>query len=208
MTLTSQLHGLYVITDPQLCGEAVVDHVSAAIAGGARIVQYRNKQATSIQQHQEASALAELCKRHAIPFLVNDDVELARAVDADGVHLGQQDTTLHQARATLGADKIIGISCNNRFELALEAQQTGADYVAFGRFFASKTKPEAPPANLELLTRAHEELHLPACAIGGITPVNARPLLAAGVQMLAVIHGIFAADDIRAAARRYAELFD
>ena len=207
MTLANRLHGLYVITDPVLCGDQLVEKVTAAIAGGAQIVQYRNKQASPKQQRQEATALAELCKQHTILFLINDDAALARDVDADGVHLGQQDTGLSHARALLGANKIIGVSCNNRFDYALDAQDAGADYVAFGRFFPSQTKPQAPQADPSLLERARNELHIPVCAIGGINLANATQLLAAGAQMLAVIHGIFAADDIKATTRRYADLF-
>jgi len=204
----SRLHGIYAITDPVLCGPHLIDKVLAAIEGGIRILQYRNKQASRDIQQEEATRLQGVCRQHDILFLINDDIELANAVNADGVHLGQQDRALIDARQHLGKDKIIGISCNNRFEFALAAQQQGADYVAFGRFFPSQTKPQAPQAEIGLLHRARTELQLPVVAIGGITPANGRQLIDAGADMLAVIHGIFAQDDVRLAAQRYAALFE
>ena len=203
----TRLHGVYAITDPELCGIQLNKKVLAAIEGGIRILQYRNKQASRERQHEEASELLNLCRQHNVLFIINDDVELTAAVDADGVHLGQRDRALLEARQHLGADKIIGISCNNRFENALTAQQQGADYVAFGRFFPSHTKPQAPRADIGLLERARTELQLPVVAIGGITPVNGSELIAAGADMLAVIHGIFAQQDVRQAAQRYTSLF-
>ena len=203
----ARLHGVYAITDPVLCGTQLNEKVLAAIEGGIRILQYRNKQASRHQQHEEASGLLSLCRQHNVLFIINDDVELAAEIDADGVHLGQQDRALHEARQQLGADKIIGISCNNRFDNAVSAQLQGADYVAFGRFFPSQTKPRAPQAEIGLLQRARIELQLPVVAIGGITPDNGRQLIAAGADMLAVIHGIFAQQDVRQAAQRYAALF-
>ena len=202
-----RLHGVYAITDPVLCGSQLIEKVRDAIAGGIRILQYRNKQASRNRQHEEATELLSLCRQHDVLFIINDDVELAADIDADGVHLGQQDRALREARQQLGADTIIGISCNNRFENALTAQQQGANYVAFGRFFPSQTKPQAPQAEIGLLQRARTELQLPVVAIGGITPANGAQLIAAGADMLAVIHGIFAQQDVRQAAQRYAALF-
>ena len=204
----TRLHGIYAITDPVLCGAKLNEKVLAAIEGGIRILQYRNKQAARDIQHEEASNLLALCRQHDVLFIINDDVELAADIAADGVHLGQQDRALIKARQHLGKDKIIGISCNNRFDYALAAQHQGADYVAFGRFFPSQTKPQAPQADMFLLQRASTELQLPVVAIGGITPDNGRQLIEAGADMLAVIHGIFAQDDVRQAAQRYAELFE
>jgi len=204
----SPLHGVYAITDPVLCGAHLIEKVLAAIEGGIRILQYRNKQASRDIQQEEANKLQSVCRQHEVLFLINDDVQLTVDVDADGVHLGQTDRALIEARQHLGRDKIIGISCNNRLEYALTAQQQGADYVAFGRFFPSHTKPQAPQADISLLHRARKELQLPVVAIGGITPDNGRQLIAAGADMLAVIHGIFAQDDVRLAAQRYAKLFE
>jgi thiamine-phosphate pyrophosphorylase len=208
--MTERLRGLYVITDHALSVQRklpLVDMVEAAIRGGARIVQYRNKISPMAERQREARALAALCKSHNVLFLINDDVSLALAIDADGVHLGQSDTDLTQARDLLGEQRIIGATCHNQLALALAAQHAGADYVAFGRFFTSVSKPEAPPASLATLQQAHEQLSIPIAAIGGITPVNAPALLAHGAAMLAVIHGVFGAPDIAAAAGEYAHLF-
>ena len=202
-----RLHGIYAITDPVLCGDDLINNVRAAIEGGIRILQYRNKQASHNVQHEEATRLLALCRQHDVLFIINDDAELAADIDADGVHLGQKDRALIEAREQLGQNKIIGISCNNRFDYALAAQQQGADYIAFGRFFSSMTKPQAPQAEIELLLRGKRELHLPIVAIGGITADNGRQLIEAGADMLAVIHGIFGQVDVRLAAQRYAELF-
>ena len=203
----TRLHGIYAITDPVLCGDDLINNVRAAIEGGIRILQYRNKQASHNVQHEEATRLLALCRQHDVLFIINDDAELAADIDADGVHLGQKDRALIEAREQLGQNKIIGISCNNRFDYALAAQQQGADYIAFGRFFSSMTKPQAPQAEIELLLRGKRELHLPIVAIGGITADNGRQLIEAGADMLAVIHGIFGQADVRLAAQRYAELF-
>ena len=203
----ARLHGVYAITDPVFCGEYLINNVQAAIDGGIRILQYRNKQESHDVQHEEETRLLALCRQHNVLFIINDDVELAADIDADGVHLGQKDRALIEAREHLGKNKIIGISCNNRFDYALAAQQEGADYIAFGRFFSSMTKPQAPQAKVDLLQRAKSELHVPVVAIGGITPDNGRQLIEAGADMLAVIHGIFGQADVRLAAQRYTELF-
>ena len=203
----ARLHGVYAITDPVLCGEHLVDKVLAAIQGGIRILQYRNKQASLAAQFEEATKLLSLCQQHDVLFIINDDVDLASEVNADGVHLGQQDHALLEARQQLGNEKIIGISCNNRFDDAQTAQQEGGDYIAFGRFFSSMTKPQAPQAEIGLLQRAENELQIPVVAIGGISPDNGRSLIEAGADMLAVIHGIFGQADVRLAAQGYAELF-
>jgi thiamine-phosphate pyrophosphorylase len=184
----------------------LVEAVAAAIAGGARIVQYRDKSGDSDRRLVEASALRALTLAHNVVFLINDDVALAQAVAADGVHLGREDGAITSARMALGDEAIIGASCYNDFALAEQAVLAGADYVAFGAFYPSKTKPQAVPATPALLARARAELALPLCAIGGITVENAPPLLAAGVDMLAVISAVFAAPNIAAAAQDFAAL--
>jgi len=204
-----KLRGLYAITaGDTVTALGLTEQVARAIAGGACVIQYRDKSGDPIKRLAEATALSRLCREHGVPLLINDDVALAAQVGAAGVHLGRDDADLAEARARLGDDAIIGVSCYNQFELAEHAAATGADYVAFGSFFASPTKPEAVPADPALLQRARHELHLPAVAIGGITPENGRALIAAGAAMLAVISGVFGAADIQAAARRYADLFD
>ena len=200
--------GLYAITDNQLIppGE-LTQQVSRAISGGATVVQYRNKDPMAAANMDEVVALAELCRVQGIPLIINDDVELAAALGAAGVHLGQDDITLQGARARLGREAIIGISCYNDLQRARQAVQAGADYVAFGRFYPSSSKPAAVLADPGLLTQATAELQIPVVAIGGITPANGKALLAAGASLLAAIHGIFGQPDTEAAARDYAALF-
>ena len=200
--------GLYAITDAHLIppGE-LVDRVAAAIRGGATVIQYRDKSSNREDRRQQATALSSLCHDHDIPLIINDDVTLAAAVNASGVHLGKSDSSIRSAREALGTSAIIGVSCYNSLERAVEAISEGADYVAFGRFFPSKSKPDAVTADPELLERARQCLHVPVVAIGGITPENGRLLVTAGAHMLAAIHGVFGQADTEAAARRYVELF-
>ena len=203
------LRGLYAITDQVLIPDATFSQsVEAALRGGARIVQYRDKRENSVLRQQLAAELVRLCREYGALSIINDDIELAAKVGADGVHIGKDDAALTLARARLGQGAIIGVSCYNRLELALDAQKQGADYVAFGAFFPSKTKPEAVPASLDLLRAAKEQLTIPICAIGGIHANNAQPLLDAGADMLAVISAVFAADDIEVAAKRFVPLFN
>ena len=199
------LRGVYAITDPDRCGDDLLATAAAALAGGVRLLQYRNKRADPLRRRAEAIALADLCHRHDALFLVNDDPDLALASGADGVHLGQNDATLAAARERLGPDAIIGVTCHADLDLARAAFAGGADYVAFGRFFPSRTKPEAPPADLTVLEKARAAFDRPLCAIGGIQPEHVPRLRRAGADMVAVIHGIFGAADITAAARAYTE---
>jgi thiamine-phosphate pyrophosphorylase len=200
--------GLYAITDHALIPPGqLTGCVARAIAGGASVIQYRNKQAADHECHREATALVTLCRQHNIPLIINDDADLAAAVGASGVHLGRTDPPIRQTREQLGPRAIIGVSCYNDLERAIAAAQAGADYVAFGRFFPSYSKPDAPPAGTTVLSRARRQLDLPIVAIGGITPGNGQSLLAAGANLLAAIHGVFGQPDIQAAAAKYAELF-
>lgn len=208
--MKSPLRGLYAITSATLCRapKLLAPAVEAALTGGARLVQYRDKESDAAQRRATARVLLGLCRDHSALFIVNDDVELALAIGADGVHLGAADLPLREARHRLGGLATIGVSCANVLERALAAQDEGASYVAFGRFFPSTTKPAAPPADLELLRQARARLHVPLCAIGGITPANGRPLIEAGAGMIAAVEGVFGAPDIAGAARAYARLFD
>lgn len=207
------LRGLYAITPDQPPAASperdrdLVGQVAQAIAGGARLVQYRVK-GMDPQRHQtQATALVTLCRQAAVPLIINDAMELALAVGAAGVHLGQGDGDPASARTLLGPDAIIGVSCYDSLELAQAAVRAGADYCAFGSFFPSTVKPQAVRPPIDLLTRARSQLGVPLVAIGGITPQNAGLLIAAGADMLAVITGVFAAPDIAAAARAYSQLF-
>jgi thiamine-phosphate pyrophosphorylase len=181
--------------------------VESAIRGGAGLVQYREKSADRSRRLAEAGALLELCRGHGVPLIINDDVALAAETGADGVHLGKDDGRVEDARVRLGPRAVIGVSCYDSLERAVQAAHDGADYVAFGSFFASSNKPQAVRAPLALLTEARRELNIPICAIGGITPDNGAGLVSAGADMLAVINGLFAADDVTTAARAYSKLF-
>ncbi|WGZ95045.1 MAG: thiamine phosphate synthase [Candidatus Thiothrix putei] len=199
------MQGLYVITDGST-GDALLSKVEQALRGGAAIVQYRDKTTDQVWREQEATALRSLCRDHHALFIINDDVALAKSVQADGVHVGRDDSALSAAREVLGNTAIIGVSCYNQLQLALNAAEQGADYIAFGSFFPSPTKPNAPRATLELLHQARQQLTLPICAIGGITLDNAPDLLANGADMLAVITDVFSSPAIAEQASRYQAL--
>lgn len=203
-----RIAGLYVITDPELLpGGRLESAVQHAIAGGARIVQYRNKHADATTRLREATRLAQCCRDANVLFLVNDDVELALICGAHGVHLGQQDSAVVNARTRLGSTAVIGQTCHASLALALAAESAGASYVAFGRFFPSRTKPHASPADISLLPQAKAALRIPIVAIGGVTVDNAPLLINAGADSIAVIHDLFSANDIRARAHAYTKLF-
>jgi thiamine-phosphate pyrophosphorylase len=201
--------GLYVITTEQHGSVAALRAtVALALEGGARTVQYRDKESDTERRGREARALVALCVEHRAIMIVNDDVALAATAGAHGVHLGEDDAPVAEARAALGPAALIGVSCYDSFDRAERACAEGADYVAFGSFFPSATKPRARRADPELLRRAHRTIDLPIVAIGGITPTNGAALIEAGAHALAVVSGVFAQSDVRAAARAYAALFE
>lgn len=201
------LRGLYLITPAEPpAGMSLSEAVAEALAGGAALIQYRDKGVDQRRRHTEASALLRLCRRHGVPLIINDDLTLAQAVDADGVHLGRDDLSLVAARALLGRHALIGVSCYNSLERAMTAAQEGADYLAFGRFFPSTSKPEAVPADISILQEVRR-LGIPLVAIGGITPENGGALVAAGADMLAVIQGVFGQPHIRSTCRAFSRLF-
>lgn len=208
MRLSVPISGLYAITPDVADTAELLRKVRQALAGGARVVQYRNKLADASLLVGQASALRVLTQEFSVPLIINDDAELARQVDADGVHLGGEDGLVRVARALLGKEKIIGASCYNRAPLAVEAVRQGADYVAFGSFFASRVKPEAVAAAPELLRQAHHDLNVPVVAIGGITAQNGAQLVEAGADALAVISALWKAPDIEQAAREFSYLFE
>jgi len=196
--------GLYAITDGPRTD--FIDACAAALKGGAAVLQYRDKTADRVRRRDEAVQLAILCAHHGVPLIVNDDVELAAQVGAAGVHLGENDADITAARNRLGRSAIIGASCYDSLQRARELAEAGADYLAFGAFFASPTKPNARHATVDLLRKAHA-LGKPLVAIGGITPDNAGSLIDAGANFIAAISGVFATTDVESAARRYANLF-
>lgn len=196
--------GLYAVTDgprPDLLAAA-----AAALRGGAVMLQYRDKSSDATRRRDEAHALLALCRRHDALLVINDDVDLALAAGAQAVHLGEDDAGVAQARALLGPEAVIGVSCYDDLARARRLAEAGADYLAFGAFFPSPTKPAARRAGLDLL-RDSAGLGLPRVAIGGISADNAAPLVAAGADYLAVISAVFGADDIAAAAARIDALF-
>lgn len=199
--------GIYAITRETPDTARMIGEVEAALAGGVAAVQYRDKSDDVARRHAQASELAALCRRFRVPLIVNDDLRLADLADADGVHLGRDDGSVREARIILGPDKFVGASCYQSLDLAIAAQAAGADYVAFGSFYASPTKPAAMRAGADLLQRATRQVCVPIVAIGGITHANAAQLLDAGADGLAVLSALFDAADIRLAAHELNRLF-
>ena len=197
--------GLYAVTDGPRAD--LLEAARAALLGGARVVQYRDKTSDATRRLDEARALAQLCAEFEVPLIINDDVELACASDAAGVHLGEGDLGIAEARGRLDANAVIGASCYDSLQRARDAAAAGADYLAFGAFFPSPTKPDARRAMLQLLREARA-LGKPLVAIGGITPDNGGPLIQAGVDLIAAISSVFDSPDIRAAAQRFTDLFN
>jgi thiamine-phosphate pyrophosphorylase len=197
--------GLYLITPDDTDTDALLSRVQSVLPFAA-CLQYRNKRADDDLRRTQASALAAACRDAGVPFIVNDDAHLARDVKADGVHLGEHDGAIADARALLGPGALIGLSCYDSLQRARDGVSAGADYIAFGAFFPSTTKPNARRATLDLLRDA-APLRTPRVAIGGITPDNARPLVAAGADLIAVVSGVFDAPDPVAAARACRALF-
>lgn len=181
--------------------------VQASIAGGARLIQYRNKKADSILQIAQSRALLKICREHNIPLIINDHVKLCLAIDADGVHIGGDDGDIAATKARIGPGKILGASCYNRLDLAQQAEAQGADYVAFGACFPSSTKPGAPKAGLELFSQAITSIQVPVVAIGGITLDNAPTLIIAGADSIAVINALWNSANISQTAQQFSNLF-
>jgi thiamine-phosphate pyrophosphorylase len=202
------MNQLYAITDSQLLpGDQLFAGVDAALQGGCKLVQYRDKSADQPRRLLEAKQLLALCNRYQAQLIINDDIALAKDIGAHGVHLGQDDLSPVAARIILGNQAIIGVTCHDSLELASKAIKDSANYIAFGRFFSSHTKPDARPAPLSLISEARAQFgKTPIVVIGGITLDNGKQLLAAGADMLAVCHSLFAANDIATQARKFIEL--
>ena len=206
------ISGLYAITPDVADTTGLIAMTRQALAGGARLVQYRNKSADDALRLEQAHALVQLCRTFGVPLIVNDHLDLAVEADADGIHLGREDisvTGIAEVRRRLGHGKIVGASCYNHLESAVEAERQGADYVAFGSFFISASKPGTTTvtASTNLLREARQKLHVPIVAIGGITPDNAAELMAQGADAVAAINALFGVPDIRAAAEKFSRLF-
>lgn len=201
--------GLYAITDSRLTPSAtLIASVEAAIRGGTVMVQYREKFAPMAERLAQARNLQSVCATASVPLLINDDVELAKRVGAAGVHMGQTDGSVAEARRLLGDNAIIGLTCHASLALAKTALEAGADYLAFGRFFTSSTKPEASAATTDILAKA-KHFNRPVAAIGGITTENGEPLIRAGADLLAVVGGLFGSslDATEQNARTFQRLF-
>jgi thiamine-phosphate pyrophosphorylase len=198
------MRGLYAVTPDTADTEDLLRKVEHALKAGVAMLQYRNKMISKDKRLLQARELAPLARGYGVPFIVNDDVEIALAVGANGAHLGKDDGDLSAARSQL-AGKILGVSCYNDLEKARAAVRIGADYVAFGAVYPSPTKPDAVRASLSLF---QTRLGIPLCAIGGITLTNAPALIGAGASLLAVISDLFDAPDIAARAAAYRELFE
>lgn len=198
------IKGVYAITPDEPDTDILLAKVEAALQGGVAILQYRNKAANHKLQTQQSRALLPLCRHYGVPLIINDSIKLCLTLDADGVHLGADDGDLAAARTRLGEDKILGASCYNRLDLALQAQQAGVDYVAFGACFPSSTKPNAVKAELALF---QTNLTIPKVAIGGITLENAASVITAGADAIAVINALFGVADIKMTGQQFSVLF-
>ncbi len=196
-----KLRGLYAITDSTLLAGKFLPYVQAALEGGVTLLQYRDKTGDESRRLREASELLKLCEQYKTRLIINDDAELAARLGV-GVHLGQTDGSLPDARALLGHKAIVGATCHGRLELAEKAKADGATYVAFGRFFNSHTKPDAPAVPFDLLDQVRAKVSLPIAVIGGITVENAPQLVAHGADLLAVVHGLFGAENTQEVTRR------
>ena len=198
-----KLKGLYAITDENLISENDFEKkIEAALLGGVRIIQYRDKSSDQKKRLHQAEALRLLCEKHQAICLINDDINLAKAVNAHGVHLGKNDESISQARKILGENAIIGSSCYNDISLAKIAEKNSADYVAFGAIFSSPTKQNAKVASLEILSKAKQYLSIPICAIGGITQNNINQVIQHNADMTAIISDIFSSNNIKSHAEK------
>jgi len=203
----AQVTRLYAVTPEESDTRVLTGKVRLALSGGARTVQYRTKSADRALRRAQAEALCALCRDAHALFIVDDDLDLALFVGADGLHLGREDLEIERAREELGGTKLLGASCYDRLDLAIAAGRQGADYVAFGSVFPSHTKPGAIRAPLALFREARTRLDIPIVAIGGITPENGREVIDSGADAIAVISALFDAPDVDAAARAFDRLF-
>lgn len=201
------LTGLYVIADAECIGtDEIISKTEKVLAADVKIIQYRDKVNSQKARYKVAEQLRKLTHEHECLLLINDDAQLAKSIDADGVHLGKDDISVKQARKLLGKNKIIGASCYTQIENAQTAINASANYIAFGSFYPSTTKPNAPRADIELITKTKKQFDTPVCAIGGITPKNATKLLNAGADMIAVISAVFNASSPKQAVQEYLSL--
>ena len=201
------MHGLYLVTPNWDDTDRLLAVTEQALGAGVALLQYRHKDASPALRAEQGAALLALCRRHGVPLIINDHVDLCRALDADGIHVGGTDATLAEVRAALGADKIVGASCYGDLPRAQAAQAAGASYVAFGGFYPSRVKQYAVTTAPSILDEARAVITVPSVVIGGMTPENAAPLVARGTDMVAAISSVYLADDPAAAVHRFRALF-
>lgn len=205
--MPSVIKGLYAITPECADTTALLDKVKQALRGGAAVVQYRSKSDNVALKHEQANELLKLCQSFHVPLIINDDMRLVALIQADGVHLGETDSSLKEARINLGPKSIIGVSCYQDLDRAIQLAGQGADYVAFGSFYPSPTKPLAKPSPISLLTQARAKLQLPIVAIGGVSTETAPVLIHAGASAVAVVSALFEAPDIELTANLFTSFF-
>ena len=207
--MSFEIKGLYAITDTaNLSSELMLTRTEEILRAGAKLLQYRNKQANENTRIAEAEQLLDLCRKYSVPLIINDDISLAVQIGADGVHLGKTDSSIANARERLGNKAMVGCSCYNDLDRAQLVSKSGADYIAFGAFFPSPTKPGAAHATADIIQTAKQKFDLPVVAIGGITPENGQSLIAAGADMLAVISGLYASNDPFNTTKQYIKMFN
>lgn len=201
------IKGLYAITPEFSDTDKLIDKTQQALAGGVQLVQYRNKSTNRHLQRNQAKLLLQLCRKHQIPLIINDHLDLALEIDADGLHVGRNDNAIADARKQLGDNKILGASCYNDLNLAVHAEKHGADYVAFGAFFPSRTKSNTVPVSIDLVQRARKRINISIVGIGGIQLHNALPVIHGGCDAIAVCNGLFATEQVKATAAQFTQLF-
>ncbi len=205
--MRTKINGLYAITPDLENTDDLLDKTRQALEGGAQLIQYRNKSADKALLRVQAGLLLQLCRKHEVPLVINDHLDLAMEIDADGLHVGRDDASIKKVRDQLGYNKIIGASCYNNLDLALQAERESADYVAFGAFFSSLTKPAAVAVSVDLIEQAKKKIAVPIVAIGGIRLTNASTVIQSGCAAIAVCNDLFHTENIKAKAARYAQLF-
>jgi thiamine-phosphate pyrophosphorylase len=201
------MKGLYIVTPDWDDTQKLLQVTEQALRGGAALVQYRHKSASPALRQEQATGLLALCRRYQRPFIVNDYVDLCLALDADGVHVGGTDASVAQVRAAVGPAKIVGASCYGDLQLAYDAHQAGASYVAFGGFYPSRVKKYPVTTSPYIITQSKQDIPLPNVVIGGMTQENSAALVAAGADMVAAISSVYLAEDPEAAARGFTMLF-
>ena len=202
-----KISGPYAITPDLNQTNDLLNKTRQVLEGGVKLVQYRNKSANDSLRREQAKLLLPLCREHNALLIINDHLEIAIEIDADGVHVGKNDVPVSAAKNLLGHNKIVGTSCYNQLDLAMQAQKDGADYIAFGAFFSSLTKPNAVSVSISLVNQAQKALSIPIVGIGGIQLTNARTVIQSGCAAIAVCHDLFQAENIKATAEHYVQLF-